>query len=191
MFNKLMHKIIKWLDPKLDKYRTKKAPVKAPPYTPRTLEEFIGVLQRTPRSILSDQDRARIAAIMSFEDRRVADLMSPQSDMIFVKNTEVLGPLTLDKLYKSGFTHFPVVDSKGKTLGIIHTEALNALEIKKTDRASKYLDPAVYYLRAADPLRTAIEEIERTGSNFFLVQDASDHTIGCFTIKSLLDYLLN
>jgi len=40
-------------------------------------------------------------------------------------------------------------------------------------------------------IRAAVEEIERTGSNFFLVQDASDHTIGCFTIKSLLDYLLN
>lgn len=191
MFSKIMRKIVSWLDPKLDKFRTKKPPTKTPPYTPQTLKEFIAVLQRTPRDILSDQDRNRIAAIMSFEDRQVKDLMTPKSDMVFVKNTEVLGPLTLDRLYKSGFTNFPVVDAHDKVLGVIHTEALNALEIKKTDRASKYLDPIVYYLHDSDSLTTVVEEIKRTGSYFFIVLDKRDSLIGFFTIQQLLDYLLD
>ena len=185
-----MRKITRWLDPHLDKYRIKKAPKKTPPYTPKSLEEFIGVLQRTPRSILSDRDRDRIAAIMSFDDRHVADLMVPKSQMIFVKSDEVLGPLTLDKLYKSGFTSFPVVDSRDQVKGILHTEALNALAIKKTDRASKYLDPTANYLHAHDSLTFAVEEIERLGTSYFLVLDDSDNLIGFFTIQLLLDYLL-
>ncbi len=191
MLQELLRKITKWLDPKLEKYRPAKPTPKPVKYTPHTIEEFISVLQRTPKSILSTQDRDRIAAIMSFNDRTVSELMAPKDKIPFVDSNEYLGPLVLDKLYKSGFTHFPVNDASNKVIGIIHTEALNTLTIKKTDRASKYLDPSVHYLHATDPLAFAVEEIERTGSYYFLVQDSTDNIIGCFTIQMLLDYLLD
>ena len=126
MWHEFLCKIVKFLDPKLEKYRVHKKEVK-PKYTPKSLEDFIGVLQRTPKSILSDKDRDRIAAIMSFEERKVENLMVPKSKMVFVNSKDILGPLVLDKLYKSGFTNFPVVDNHEKVKGIIHTEALNAL----------------------------------------------------------------
>ena len=166
-----------------------KAPPKLSP--PQTLPEFIDLIKRTPRSVLSKTDRARIAAIMSFDDRTVSDLMVPKKQMIFVKDTEILGPLVLDRLYKSGFTNFPVVDYDDKVVGIIHTEALNALEIKQTDRATKYLDKEVNYLHLTDSLETAIAEIERTNSYYFLVLDSSENLAGFFTIQMLLDYLLS
>lgn len=186
-----MQKFVKFIDPKLEKYRPKKSSAPAPKYAPKTLPEFIDVLKRTPRSILSSKDRDRIAAIMSFDDRTIASLMIPKDKMVFVGHKEVLGPLVLDKLYKSGFTNFPVVDEKGKVKGVIHTEALNALEIKKTDRADKYLDKSVRYLHLNDSLQLAVEEIERTNCYYFLVLNDSEDMVGCFTIQILLDYLLN
>ena len=190
MFESLMRKFVKFIDPKLEKYRVKKVPLKPKKYTPDTLKEFIEVLQRTPKTILSDEDRNRIAAVMNFDARKVSDLMIKKDKMVFVHQKDFLGPLTLDKLYKSGFTNFPVVDDKEKVKGIIHTEALNALEIKKTDRAEKYLDKNVCYLHVNDSLKFAIEEIERTNSYYFLVLDKSDSLAGFFTIQMLLDYLL-
>lgn len=190
MFENIMRNLVHWLDPKLEKFRAPKPTPKPAKYTPKSLEDFIGVLQRTPRRILSDQDRNRIAAIMSFDDRTIGELMVPKSRMIFVNAKDVLGPLTLDKLYKSGFTNFPVVDHYDKVKGIIHTEALNALEIKKTDRAEKYMDRHVNYLHQDDSLSHAIEEIERTNSYYFLVLDETDSLAGFFTIQMLLDYLL-
>ena len=139
--------------------------------------------------MLSKTDRARISAVMSFDDKIVADLMIPRSKMTFVKSSEVLGPLVLDKLYKSGFTHFPVVDGRERVIGILHTEALNALEIRDTDRADKYLDKAVCYLHATDSLVDAVSEVKRTGVPFFLVRDGSEGLVGCFTVNALLDYL--
>lgn len=191
MFERLMRKFVKFIDPKLEKYRPKRSPAPTPKYTPKTLPEFIDVLRRTPKTILSSTDRARIAAIMSFDTRTVADLMIPKNQMVFVDKKEILGPLVLDKLYKSGFTNFPVTDSKGKVAGVIHTEALNTLEIKKTDRAEKYLDKNVQFLHLTDSLNFAVEEIERTNSYYFLVLDDSQTMVGCFTIQNLLDYLLN
>lgn len=191
MLDNLLKKFVRWLDPKLDKYRHTNAPSRPPKYTPKSLEDFIGVLQRTPKSILSSRDRSRIAAIMSFDDRTVESIMVPKSKMIFVNSKEILGPLVLDKLYKSGFTNFPVVDNNDKVKGIIHTEALNTLEIKRTDRAEKYLDKDVQYLHASDSLSHAVSEIERTNSYYFLVLDDHDSIAGFFTIQMLLDYLLN
>lgn len=188
MWFKFLKKIVQFLDPKLDKYRTKKP---EPKYVPKDLKEFIDLLRRTPKDILSAKDRARISAIMNFDNREVRDLMVSKDKMIFVKKKEVLGPLTLDKLYKSGFTNFPVIDAKEKVLGVIHTEALNALEIKKTDLAEKYLDPTVHYLHVSDSLKFAVEEIERTNSYYFLVLDDSNSLAGFFTIQQLLDYLLS
>lgn len=190
MFDDLMRKFVSWLDPKLERFRTKKMPAKPKKYIPGSLEDFIDVLRRTPKSILNDTDRSRIAAIMSFEERKVSDLMVSKDKMVFVESKEILGPLVLDKLYKSGFTNFPVVDTKGKVKGVIHTEALNTLEIKKTDRADKYIDKNFNYLHASDSLQFVIEEIERTNSYYFLVLDASDALVGFFTIQMLLDYLL-
>ena len=189
MWHEFLCKIVKFLDPKLEKYRTPKKVVQ-PKYTPKSLEEFIGVLQRTPKSILNDQARSRIAAVMSFEDREVKNLMVPKQEMVFVNAKDVLGPLVLDKLYKSGFTNFPVVDNHDKVKGIIHTEALNALEIKKTDRAEKYMTKDVNYLHTNDSLDFVIKEIERTNSYYFLVLDETDSLAGFFTIQMLLDYLL-
>ena len=190
MFERLMRKIVSVLDPKLEKFRPKKASVPVKKYTPESLEEFIGVLQRTPKSILSSKERERIAAVMSFNDRRVEDLMARKNKIVFVKRKEVLGPLVLDRLYKSGFTNFPVVDERDKVVGIIHTEALNALEIKKTDLAESYMDKNVNYLHEKDSLKHVVEEIERTNSYYFLVKNEKGELVGCFTIQMLLDYLI-
>lgn len=188
MWDKFLYKFTKWIDPRLEKYRPKKPEVK---YTPKTLEEFISVLQRTPKSVLSENDRSRIAAVMSFDERKVSDVMISKKKMVFVNEKDFLGPLMLDKLYKSGFTNFPVVDNDEKVKGIIHTEALNMLEIKKTDRASKYMSSDVFYLHENDTLKKAVEEIERTNSYYYLVLNEKDELAGFFTIQMLLDYLVN
>ena len=188
MCSSLMKKLVKVLDPKLDKYREKRDLPKQK-YTPKTEEEFIDVLRRTPKTILDDKSRSRIAAIMSFDSRTVGDIMAPKEKIIFVGINEVIGPLTLDKLYRSGYTNFPVVDEREKIKGVIHTEALNALEIKKTDKAEKYIDKQVLYLQVDDTLPKVVEEIERTNGYYFLVLNDNHDLVGFFTVQMLLDYL--
>lgn len=191
MWERFWRKFVKFIDPKLEKYREPRPIPIVPKYTPNSLEDFIGVIKRTPKSILSLKDRERLAAIMSFSSKTIADIMIKKNDMVFVGEKEFLGPLMLDKLYKSGFTIFPVIDSKNHIKGVIRTEALNALEIKKTDRAEKYLDPDVRKLSPSDSLDTLVSEIKTTGATFFLVENSASELVGFVTINLLLDYLLS
>lgn len=157
---------------------------------PKSLEDFIKIVQLTPRSVISEAGRERIAAVMTFDAKHVIDLMEEKSKMVFVRADEVLGPLTLDKLYKSGFRSFPVIDEKGKVMGILSTEALNDLSIKKTEKAEKYIDKRIDYLHTKDSLRFAVEEIVRTNGYYFLVLDSSENLAGFFTIEMLFNYLI-
>lgn len=180
-----MRRFVAIIDPKLERYRKK-----APKYAPKDFEEFMDVLKRTPRSVLSDADRARLAAVMGIEGRRVSDVMVPKSQMVFVNEKDFLGPLTLDKLYKSGFVYFPVVNNENHVLGVIHTESLNALEIKKTDRAEKYMSTDVGYLNIDDTLEYAISEMIRTERLYFLVLNPNGELAGFLNLELVFNYLL-
>lgn len=189
--NNSFKKIVKWVDPKLEKFREPVEPETPPPYVPQSLEDLIGVLQRAPQNILSGKQRALIAACMSFGDRKVSDIMMPRAEITFVYEHDFLGPLMLDKLYQSGSSHFPVLSSDGhQVIGLIHTDQLNSLEIKNTDRASNYVDKKVYYLRADYSLEQAMAAFLRTNCFFFLVIDKSGQLVGLLTYKMLVAYLL-
>ena len=184
-------KFTKWVDPKLEKYREPRKPETPPPYVPKSLEDFIGVMKRTPKSILSSKERARIAASMNFSERRVSDVMMPRSEITFVYEHDFLGPLMLDKLYKSGSSHFPVLSSDGKqVVGVISTEQLNSLEIKNTDRAEKYLSKKIYYLRTDYTLEQALSAFIRTNCFFFIVIDIKGQLVGLLTYDMLVACLL-
>lgn len=157
--------------------------------SPKNLEEFIAIIQRTPKSVLSSKDRDRIAAVMSFEGKTVGDLMADKSRIVFVKSNEMLGPLVLDKLYKTGGTIFPVVDGREKVIGVLNTEALNALEDRKLERAEKYMNRVVSYLSEDWNLGEAVKEMKRMGAFYYLVRNQKGEIVGYLTMAMLLDYL--
>ena len=187
LINKLMKKFVRWLDPKLDRFRSAKAP--APPYTPKTVADFIGVMKRTPKEVINDNQRNIIAAAMSFKDRKVKEIMLPKDQMTFVYENDYLGPVMLDKLYKSGFEHFPVLDKQKHIVGVIHTESLNSLEIRKTDKASKYLDKNVFYLREDYTLDQALAAFMRTNSFIFMVINKSEELVGLMSFEMMMKFL--
>lgn len=159
-------------------------------YTPTSIEDFLALLKRTPRSVISQRERHVIATIMNFPNTLVSELMLPPSAITYVKDDEVLGPLTLDRLYRSGFQHFPVIDASCRIIGLIHTTALNSLEIKQTSRAREILDPKVYYLREDYTLNQALAAFLRTNCYFFLVIDRFERIVGLLTYEMIVDYLL-
>lgn len=229
---KNMRKLIKWLDPKFDKYRSKKKIADkltsalennqiqkqeqrdhgaknltersqaiytdsivseqevVEPYTPRSISDFLAILGRTPHTVLSQHERQVISTIINFSSYRVSDLMLSADEIVYVREDEVLGPLTLDRLYRSGFSHFPVTDQKEKIVGLLHTTALNSLEIKDTSTAKDLLDPHVYYVRLDYDLNQVMAAFLRTNCYFFLVIDKFEHIVGLLTYQMLVNFLL-
>lgn len=181
--------LAKKLGPKLDKYR-KEEPEIPEIYLPETEEDLIWVLKKLPEDVLKKADREKIMMAMTFSNKKVKDIMLPRTEITFVHVNDFMGPLTLDKLYQSGFSHFPVLDVKGGIAGIIHTSSLNSLEIKDTDRAASFLDEHVYYMRDNYKLSEALAAFLRTNSYFFMVINSDGQVVGLLTLKMLMKRLL-
>lgn len=183
-----MKKIVGWFDAKFERFREEK-PVEE--FVPKTQLELIEVLKRTPKNVLSSQEKNIIASIMNLENRRVSDLMIEKDDMIFVKDDEMLGPLNLDKLYKSGYSIFPVIDKNEKIIGIIKTASLNSLEIKEAKKAKKFLEKdKIIFLKESDSIKKVIDEFLKSNSLFFVVKNKDDEITGMLTFDIVVYYLL-
>ena len=184
VLNKVLRRIVRWLDPKLAKYREKGV------VAPKTLEELVVMLKHTPKTILTSVQREAIANAMSFDARKVKEIMIRQDDVTPVYEHDVLGPLMLDKLYRSGYEHFPVLDKDKNVVGMLHTDSLNSLEIKETDQAKKYLDKNIYFVGENYSLKQALAAFLRTNCYFFVVVNAKEEVVGILDCAELLGFLL-
>ena len=185
--NKLMKRFVKWVDPKLEKYRKKE---EAKPYTPKDLEDLLGILKRTPKEVLNSRQRKVIANAMSFDVKKVKSIMLKKEDIVFVHDHDMLGPLMLDRLYHSGYSHFPVLDKTKDVVGILHTDSFNSLQNKNTDRVEKYLDRNVYYINENYSLDQALAAFVRTNCYFFIVINKFEEITGLLMFEDLIYYLL-
>ena len=182
---KLFTKFTHWVDPKLAKYRPAEAP-----YSPSSEAELIQLIRRTSKTVITDEQRTIISSAMAFGSRPVSSLMIKKDQMVFVHEHDFLGPLTLDKLYKTGYTHFPVIGASGRITGLLHADALMRLDIKDTDRAGNYLDEDVYYMRDDYTLERALAAFLRTNCYFFIVINKQEDPVGLITYEMLAEALL-
>lgn len=157
--------------------------------TPRTAADFLKILQRTPRSVLDYRARQIITMSLKLPETTATELMTPKSKIVYVRDNEVLGPLTLDRLYRSGFSHFPVIDAKEKIIGSVHTTSFNNLEIRETSRVSEILDPGIYYIRADYNLEQVLAAFLRANCYFFLVVDTFGRIVGMLTFSRFISFL--
>ncbi len=190
----------RWIDPKLEPYRIHREtpPTSATPnqsinnrlIPPATTEEFFDLLKRTPRSVLGTHERHVLSAIMQFPDRKISSLMLPKTAITYVDETEVIGPLTLDRLYRSGMAHFPVINRNEQVIGLLHTANLNSLEVRDSLTARDLLDPTVYYIREDYNLSQALAAFLRTSCYFLIVIDQFGQIVGMLPCQNLIEFLL-
>ena len=127
VFLKIMRSFVAWLDPKLERFRPPKQ--KKPPYTPKSSKALIELLKRTPESILSATQRTAIASAMSYQDIPVSQIMAKTEHVVTLHEDDILGALTLDRLYKTGLNTFPVLDQNERICGILRTDSIDTMRV--------------------------------------------------------------
>ena len=185
-FHKLMAKFVKWLDPKLAKFRT---PEKKIPFTPQNEKEFIGVLKRTPKEILSDNQRNLIAGVMTFDQIPVSEIMTERSELMLLNESDFLGPLLLDKMFKTGHTHFPVLDKDGHVFGYVNTEDIDPLKITEDQPLDAFINKKVYFARIDYSLQMLLATFLRSDCSYCIVVDKDANFIGAVTMDTLITVL--
>jgi CBS domain containing-hemolysin-like protein len=142
-------------------------------------------------AILSGDEKRLLVHSLSFNTRLVGDVMTTTRDIIRIKKSEFLGPLTLDELHKSGHSRLPVVAQDiDHIVGILHLDTLLALDIKRSVTAEKAMDTHVHYIRHDQTLPRALAAMLRTHQHLFIVIDESRQTKGLITLDDIINALV-
>ena len=211
--HKIMTKLVKALDPRFDKYREKpiadlekihakeqrkfdKQLEKAireehENFVPQSEQELVQVIRRSSREILSIKNRNLISGAMSFDKRKAILIMMPREDITFLNDSDFLGPINLDKLYKTGDTTFPVLNKSKKVCGLIRTNKLDLLNITKDQPVTKLMEHEVAFARDDYTLEQLLAVFLRNHTDYVLIIDKNEKLLGYAELDTLIAVLFN
>lgn len=149
-------------------------------------EELIHVLHSSGQS-LSKTEIARIETMLEVDSKTVADYMTPADAMVTVDSGELLGPLLLDELHKTGVDEIIVTEKDDQhTVGVLYLESLLSVDRKKSQTAKDAMQPGVSYIRGDQQLTDALAQCIAERQGILVVIDESSKTIGVITQAEII-----
>lgn len=143
-------------------------------------------------NLLTVDEKHLMANALEFDDQLVSSIMTPSSMMDCVKKSELLGPLVLDDLHKTGHSRFPVIDGDiNHVVGVLHIRDLLMVSAgKHSTTAEKSMEPRVFYIHQDQTLSHALAAFLKTHHHLFVVVNEFRETVGLLSLEDVIEALL-
>lgn len=152
-------------------------------------QEFQHLLDKSD-SVITEGHRKLIVNGLLFDNIPVKDIMVPRLMVRMVEQGELLGPLVLSDLHKSGHGKLPVVSGNfDKVIGILFLDNLLQIKPGQTQTARDAMDAKVLYVQQHQTLDQALQLMLRGGMNILIVNDEGQMNVGIITMSDLMNYL--
>lgn len=167
------------------------APTPNSEYDIESREELLAMVEQAGDALTADEKR-RIVNGLKFQEMIVSSVMTPKSVIDAVPHDEVMGPLTLDALHKTGHSRFPVIRGDiDHIVGILYIQDLLTIDAgRKTHRAEIVMDKKVFYIHQDQNLQQALAAFLRTRHHLFVVINQYRETVGLLSLEDVLEALL-
>ncbi len=183
--------ILRWVD----RHRKLLAPLRGPADTPveqrlASRDELLHLVDSADGLLSSDECRM-IRGAMSFDDKLIRDHMTPRSVMEAIGVNELLGPLVLDDLHKTGHSHFPVLDGDiDHIVGMLHLHNLLTITQKKSVTVREVMEPRVLFIHEEQSLGDALSACIKHRRHLLVVINEFRETVGVITIEDAVEQLI-
>lgn len=152
------------------------------------LVHMIGSVQVSDTDLSGDELRI-VKHALTFGEKSVHDIMTPRSVIRSVKEHDVLSPVFLDELHKSGHSRFPVFDDENnEVLGLLYVKDL--LDVKSHTQVSEVMHKPVHYVNEDRELDHVLQAFIRTKQHMFLVVNGFAEITGLVTIEDVIEQVL-
>lgn len=143
------------------------------------------------RGVLTAEQKSLVRHGLAFSDKRVTDVMTPRSSIDSVSSIELLGPLVLDDLHKTGHSRFPVIDGDlDHIIGVLHIRNLLVLHSgKDTFTAKQAMEPRVFYIKETQTLQHALAAFLKSHHHLFVVINKDRETVGLLSLEDVIETL--
>jgi CBS domain containing-hemolysin-like protein len=153
-------------------------------------EELLHLISQSD-NLLSSDEKKLIQHGMAFDSKTVEEVMTPRGVIDSISKKELLGPLVLDDLHKTGHSRFPVIDEDiDHVVGMLHIHDLFTLDIKRSTTVEKAMEARVFYIRQDQSLHHALAAFMRTHHHLFIVVNEYRETVGIVSLEDVTEALL-
>lgn len=155
-------------------------------------EDLIGLLERQEvqadnRITRGELDIARHA--LTFGEKQVSQIMTPRRVVKMVSVDDTIGPVLMSELHDSGFSRFPVFESKQDN--IVGVTLLRDLVTGKTGgTVAKFVNKKVAYVHQDQDLYSALAAIIKTHQHMFIVVNSFEEFVGVVTMEDILEEIV-
>lgn len=149
-------------------------------------------LVKNAGTILSAEEKKRIINGLAFDTREVKEIMTPRGMIDSISKNEVLGPLVLDDLHKTGHSRFPVIDGDiDHVVGMLFIQDLLVIDSsRRSGTVEKAMEPRVFYIHEHQTLAHALAAFIRTRHHLFIVINEFRETVGVLSLEDVIEALL-
>ena len=140
---------------------------------------------------ITQEEKNQLTHNLTFGNRLVAEVMTPRSVIDTVESGELLGPLALDELHKTGHSRFPVIEGDiDHVVGVLYIQDLLTIKQQKSPTARNAMVPKVFYIREDQTLQHALNAFIRTHHHLFIVVNEYRETVGVLSLEDVMEALL-
>jgi CBS domain containing-hemolysin-like protein len=139
--------------------------------------------------IFSSEDAVLLKNALAFRHRQVKDIMIPEKSIVTVQYADLLGPLVLDDLHKTGHTVFPVVKN-GRIVGLLDSSDHVALKSKDSVYVYDVMHRDVARVSQTATLDGALHTLIDAQQQLLIVVDDEDKTVGLVGLNDIVRALI-
>ena len=137
-----------------------------------------------------DTDERRIArGSLLFSDRRVNNVMTPNTVVKTISHNEVLDHNKLIDLRNTGYSRIPVYENDQHNFtGILYLKDLIGIGVPS--KVSEVMDNTIHFVHSNDPLDKVLAEFISTKMHLFVVLDEFGGFEGVITVEDILEEII-
>lgn len=152
------------------------------------LLDLINRQQQQADNRLTHEELEIARRALSFDDRRVGDIVTSRKQVRTIKPDDTVGPILIDELHQAGQDHVLVREStKGPFVGTLRVSQLG---LHTNGQVRDIMDDTVYYLHENDSLSDALHAFFITNHPLFVVVNSFEEYTGIITVENILRQLL-
>lgn len=154
-------------------------------------EQLLDLIEKS-HGVLTGEQKSLVKHGLEFGARKVANIMTPRSVIDSVSASELLGPLVLDDLHKTGHSRIPVIENDvDHIVGILHMRDLLVIDSgKRSSTVAKAMEARVFYIRDDQTLDEALAAFLKTHHHLFVVVNEYRETVGLLSLEDVIEALL-
>lgn len=154
-------------------------------------DELLDVLRHNAKRFthIRKEDLLIAENALTYGELLVGEYMTPVNAVHFISVTDLLTPVVLDELHKSGHSRIPVYqDSNQNIVGTLYVK--DALRTKGSQPVAEVMRHDVFYVNEQATLEHALRGFLRTKHHMFVVVNEFEDVVGILTIEDVLEQII-